>query len=279
MDNLILNTALIRKLFNRKAASLAQVDFLFQDLAARVISRLDYIKLDPTIIVDCGAGGGFDRELLMQKFPAADLIELDLALETLKLRQLAPQSVLSKFFKKPAAQNLLCADANQLPLANLSIDFVYANLLLPYISDIPAFIREIRRVLKLGGAFCISGLGVDSFKELRALGLSSYRFPDMHDIGDMCIDAGLSNPVVDTEYITLDYENLALLLHEVKLVACGAANAASLRQPLTKSQLKNLQQQYNLPHKLTLEVFVAHGWKDQSRIDLPAGQQVINFKR
>ena len=65
MDNLILNTALIRKLFNRKAASLAQVDFLFQDLAARVISRLDYIKLDPRIIVDCGAGGGFDRELLM----------------------------------------------------------------------------------------------------------------------------------------------------------------------------------------------------------------------
>ena len=101
----------------------------------------------------------------------------------------------------------------------------------------------------------------------------------MHDIGDMCIDAGLSNPVVDTEYITLDYESLALLLHEVKLVACGAANAASLRQSLTKSQLKNIQQQYNLPHKLTLEVFVAHGWKDQSRIDLPAGQQAINFKR
>jgi malonyl-CoA O-methyltransferase len=120
---------------------------------------------------------------------------------------------------------------------------------------------------------------VDSFKELRALGLSSYRFPDMHDIGDMCIDAGFSNPVVDTEYITLDYEDLAMLLREVKLVAHGAANAPSLRQRLTKSEALKLRQLYNLPHKLTLEIFVAHGWKDQSRIDLPPGQSVINFKR
>lgn len=279
MDNIILNTALIRHLSNRNAANLGQLDWIFQDLAARVMSRLDYIKLNPARIVDCGSGRGLDRDLLVKKFPDSQLIELDLALETLKLRQAPTQGMLSKLFKKSIAPTLLCADANYLPLATASIDFAYANLLLPYISDIPAFIRELRRVLNIGGAFCVSGLGVDSFKELRALGLSSYRFPDMHDIGDMCIDAGFSNPVVDTEYITLDYEDLAMLLREVKLVAHGAANAPSLRQRLTKSEALKLRQLYNLPHKLTLEIFVAHGWKDQSRIDLPAGQSVINFKR
>lgn len=279
MDNIILNTALIRNLSNRHAANLGQLDWIFQDLAARVMSRLDYIKLNPTRIVDCGSGRGLDRDLLVKKFPDSQLIELDLALETLKLRQSPTQGMLSKLFKKSTVPTLLCADANHLPLATASIDFAYANLLLPYISDIPAFIRELRRVLSIGGAFCVSGLGVDSFKELRALGLSSYRFPDMHDIGDMCIDAGFSNPVVDTEYITLDYEDLAMLLREVKLVAHGAANAPSLRQRLTKSEALKLRQLYNLPHKLTLEIFVAHGWKDQSRIDLPPGQSVINFKR
>lgn len=275
-DNISISTPIIRKVLNRKSSQLGALDFIFKELATRVISRLDYIKLTPKRILDCGSGLGFDRELLAQKYPESLLIELDCAIEVLR-PQLPPKSKWS-LWRKLSSRQFVCGDAYHLPLATASINFFYSNLLLPYISDIPAFIREMRRVLALGGAFCFAGLGVDSLKELRALGLSSYRFPDMHDIGDMLIDAGFSNPVVDTEYITLDYDDLQTLLQDIRLVACGAANDASLRRKISKGQFTELTNQLKNKSKLTLEVFVAHGWKDRNKIELPAGQSIINFQ-
>ncbi len=277
MDNFTLNTTLICNHYNRNAHKLANLDFIFQELSSRVISRLDYIKLSPNKILNCGSGVGFDRNLLHVKFPQSQVIELDLALDVLKL-QVIKKSLLNKIFSKNSPIfNLVCGNASSLPIANDSVEFVYANLLLPYLEDIPVFIREVRRVLSIGGAFCLSGFGVDSFKQLRELGLTTYRFPDMHDIGDMLIDAGFSNPVVDTEYITLDYDDLKTLIQDVKLIGCGAANNQC--KQISRQQYEHLHSRYNVPQKLTLEVFVAHGWKDQHKLDLPTGQQVINFKR
>lgn len=256
---------------------MANLDFIWQELAERVISRLDYIKLSPNKILDCGSGLGFDRGLLVNKFPQAKIIELDIALDILKLHNLPKKGLLTKIFQTSNQRSLICGNAKFLPIANTSIEFLYANLLLPFIDDVPAFIREARRVLSLGGAFCLSGLGVDSFKELRSLGLTTYRFPDMHDIGDMLIDAGFSNPVVDTEYITLDYDDLTTMIKDIQLVGCG--EASNQQNKVKRDTWLALQSQKHLPQKLTLEIFVAHGWKDQHKLDLPAGQSIINFKK
>jgi hypothetical protein len=48
---------------------------------------------------------------------------------------------------------------------------------------------------------------------------------------------------------------------------------------VSKAQWIELQTKQKLPQKLTLELFVAHGWKDEPYLDLPNGQQIINFKR
>lgn len=277
MDDFTLNTKLIRSHYNRNVAQLANLDFIWQELAERVISRLDYIKLSPNKILDCGSGLGFDRGLLVNKFPQAKIIELDIALDILKLHNSPKKGLLTKIFQTSNQRSLICGDAKFLPIANTSVEFLYANLLLPFIDDVPAFIREARRVLSLGGAFCLSGLGVDSFKELRALGLTTYRFPDMHDIGDMLIDAGFSNPVVDTEYITLDYDDLTTMINDIQLIGCGAAS--NQQNKVKRNTWLDLQSKKHLPQKLTLEIFVAHGWKDQHKLDLPAGQSIINFKK
>ena len=270
---------MVSKLLNRNAAQLSNLDFIFKELALRVISRLEYLKLDPRRILDCGSGLGFDQQLLRHKYPAAQIVELDLALRLLQLARPKAGLISQLFTRKPQRQ-LLCADAQALPLLSGSINFCYANLLIPYLGDPQVFIKEMRRVLALGGAFCISGLGVDSFKELRELGLSTYIFPDMHDIGDMLVAAGFSNPVVDTEYITLEYEHLTMLLNEVRQLGCGAANpAASQRGFLGRNLVADLARRAQQPAKLTLEVFVAHGWNDSASIDLPPGYSPIKFQR
>lgn len=275
MDEISINHRLVRQLIERKRKKLPQLEAILHELALRVYSRLEYIKLQPQRIIDCGSGAGYDAKILRQKFPQAQVVQLDCALGLLRQQQLG-QSLWQRIYRRSPA--LICADAACLPLANATFDLCYANLLLPYLSDIQVFIKEMRRVLTLGGAFCISGLGVDSFKELRALGLSSYRFVDMHDVGDMLVAAGFTNPVVDTEYITLEYADLATLLAEVKLVGCGSANDAKLIKHLSKAKWQEIHALRHMPSKLTLEIFVAHGWKDQLHLDLPAGQQPLVFK-
>jgi|GEM_PF-2753319 len=271
----MINSTLVKKLFNRNAAKLAGLDFILQELASRMISRLDYIKVTPGRVLDCGSGLGIDAALLQKKYPDALIYQLDIAINLLRL-QLQPKSGwLQKVFGNRSNPKVICANAAELPITNGGIDFFYSNMLLPYLGDIVPFVKEMRRVLSIGGAFCIAGLGVDSFKELRELGLSTYNFPDMHDIGDILAAAGFTNPVVDTEYITLEYEHLKTVFQDIKLVGCGSAHN-SIKLP-GKNLWHKINQLSDQPSKLTLEVFVAHGWKDRERIDLPDGVSGVNF--
>ena len=287
MNNMI-NFQIIRQVLNRKAVNLQSLDFIFRELATRVISRLDYIKIKPNIILECGSGLGFDRELLSKRFQDASIIEMDVAIEILKQHNSKTHSLVN-LFRRTAKRNLICGDAQSLPIATSSVDFAYSNLLLPYLADVSQYIREMERILKVGGAFCIAGFGVDTFKEIREMGFATYTFPDMHDIGDMLLARGFSNPVVDTEYITLQYDDLKTLLADIRLIGCGAAINTNDRKIVAKSRIHALGEKFSPadlgqftvspiePLKLTLEMFVAHGWKDKVTLDLPKGQSVINF--
>lgn len=278
MNDISYNYKLIRQILNTKSNKLPDLNFIFDNLAKRVMTRLDYIKLEPKVVIDCGSGFGYDYNLLKDKFHGSTIYEIDASLEILRTQK-DKKSWFKNILSRSENRNLINADVYHIPIKNGIADFIYANQLLPYLSDIVAYFKEARRVLKVGGAFCISGLGVDSFKELRELGLSTYRFPDMHDIGDMLVEVGFTNPVVDTEYITLEYDNLATLFYDIKLVGCGAASSATLRRSITKAELEIIKSKLHQPIQLTLEVFVAHGWKDQHRIDLPTGYSPIKFSK
>ena len=274
-----INTQSLANHFNKQSTNLAGLDDIYRELAERVISRLDYIKLLPHWCLECGSGLGIDAQILKNKYPSANLIELDCALLMLKQNPL-PKAWYDKILVKKSLSHSLCADAQALPLVSNSIDFVYANLLLPYLGDSTLFIQEVQRVLKIGGAFCFSGLGVDSLKELRALGINTLLFPDMHDVGDMLLSLGFSNPVVDTEYITLNYDDLLTLINDLRVIFPSHNNIVTLANSWSiRKKIAKLCQIGKRPNQLTLELFVAHGWKDKVRLNLPNGQSVINFHK
>lgn len=270
------NSRLIRQILRRNRTRLDTLDFIYRELASRMLSRLDYIKIVPDIMLDCGSGMGYDYELLKNKYPNSNIIQVDLVNE-FNQRENKSSGWLKNIFSKKTSSDFIAADVLSLPFANSSMDFYYSNLLLPYLSDPVPMVKEMRRVLKVGGGFFIAGLGVDSLKELREFGLTTNTFPDMHDIGDMLIAAGFTNPVVDTEYLSLDYEHLATLLQDIKLVGCGATYGSG--NYFGKNAYLELKKRIASPVKLTLEVFVAHGWKDREQIELPEGMSAINFHK
>ncbi|MCC2625906.1 MAG: hypothetical protein K0R14_1779 [Burkholderiales bacterium] len=259
---------------NRLAPKVQQLDFIIKEISTRMLDRLDYIKINPKQVLDIGYGLGIDREGLRTRFPKAGIYGLDIAANMLK--HYAPTKKITWLGK--SYKNLICADALHLPIAAQSMDFVWSNLTLPYITDIRQYFAEINRVLKLGATFLVSGLGVDSLEQIRELGFATYNFPDMHLIGDILVELGFSNPVTDLEYIKLEYDNLDDLLSDIRIIGCGA----QLRHYLSKAGYKNLQANFdkisnNGKFPLTLEVFYAHAWKDKIRGDLVSGRSVIHF--
>lgn len=273
----MLNHNLIQSKHNLRVKQMYNVDFIYQEVAKRMQDRLDYIKLIPTNLLDIGSGMQIDANLLKQRYSKANIYQLDSALAVLKNNQ--PQvGMVKKFFSK--SQNLICADATQIPLASQSVDVVWSNLTLPYVDNMEEYFKEIRRVLTLGGYFLVTGFGVDSLQQLRDVGLTTYDFPDMHIIGDILVKLGFTNPVTDLEYITIEYDNCSQLLNDIRILGCGAATAR--KSNLTRNEYKDLQAKFakltqNGKIPLTLEIFYAHGWKDNVRLDLPPDQKVVQF--
>ena len=88
---------------------------------------------------------------------------------------------------------------------------IWSNLMLHWLDDPLPALRELHRVLDVGGLLCFATLGPDTLKELRAAaakvgaGDTAKRFLDMHDLGDMLVAVGFGDPVMDMELITLTY--------------------------------------------------------------------------
>jgi malonyl-CoA O-methyltransferase len=149
----------------------------------------------------------------------------------------------------------VCADLERLPLADGSVDLVWCNMALHWLSDpLPAF-REFARVLAPEGLLMFSTLGPDTLKELRAAAGAArvHAFTDMHDLGDMLVAAGFAAPVMDMELIVIEYRSSSLL---EDLRASGQTNARTDRSRGLSAFNKSLA----TPPRATFEVVYGHAW-------------------
>ncbi len=86
-------------------------------------------------------------------------------------------------------------------------------------------------MLAPGGLLIFATFGPDTLKELRtafaAIDDAPHvnRFIDLHDIGDMLVNAGFTSPVMEMEMLTLTYADLKTLMRDLKGI--GAHNAAA----------------------------------------------------
>jgi len=220
----MLNAKHIRRRFERAATSFDKADFVHAATRHALLCRLEPLLVDARTVVDLGAATGAANRSLQKRFKGAHVISIDLA-HSMLARARSKKSWLSK-------SSFAQADARALPLANESVDVIFSNLLLPWIDDPgPAFV-EVARVLRKGGVFAFATLGPDSLQEIRRAwrqvddSIHVNRFPDMHDLGDGLVNAGLRDPVLDVDRLSVSYTSCARLFAD--LTAVGARN--SLRQ-------------------------------------------------
>lgn len=293
-DDYVLDRAEVRRAFDRAAASYDAHAVLQREVCDRLLGRLDFMKITPQSILDLGAGTGYGLQHLQARYPASDMIGLDLAPAMLvHARAKFPasswrQRLAARFTSTaPARVEFVCADMEQLPFKANSMDLIWSSLTLQWANDLESTLRDCHRALAPGGLMMFATFGPDTLKELRSafanLDTAPHvnRFADLHDIGDMLVHAGFSNPVMEMDMLTLTYADLKALMIDLKGI--GAHNAAVTRRRglMGKSAWQNLVQAYEAHRRdarlpASFEVIYGHAWAgDKTRRE--DGRQVIEF--
>ena len=257
-----------RRRFERAAPTYGAASRLEAEIGARMLERLDYLKIAPRRILDAGSGPSREARGLASRYARPQIISLDFSPAMLR----AGRSKFG-FFRK---EKLLCADLTQLPLASGTIDLAWSNMALHWVSEPLAAFKEFIRVLAPEGLLMFSSLGPDTLKELRvAAGATRvHEFIDMHDLGDMLVAAGFSAPVMDMEVLTFTYEHADALLADLRAGGQTNARADRPRGLSGKGFLKKLRASAGT--RGTFEVVYGHAWKGVPR-KLADGRDIVEF--
>ena len=163
-----------------------------------------------------------------------------------------------------------------------SVDMLWANLQLHAYPNPLELLRQWHQSLRPDGFLMFSCLGPDALQELRLLyqkmgwPAPCSQWTDMHDWGDMLIEAGFAEPVMDMERITLQYTNASELLAELRTMGRNwhPQRHASLRGrhwPATLIQaIERHWPERSSENKFTLsfEIVYGHAWRPKPKPQL-----------
>jgi malonyl-CoA O-methyltransferase len=109
---------------------------------------------------------------------------------------------------------------------------------------------EVQRVLRPGGFFAFSTFGPDTLRELREAWRAAdghthvNRFIDLHDLGSALGRAGLTEPVLDVERISVDYPDVMTLMRDLKAIGAHNVTAGRSRGLTGRQALRRMTDAY-----------------------------------
>ena len=276
----------VRRNFARAATAYDGSAVLQREVARRMLERLDYVKIAPQRVLDVGCGTGGSLTALGERYPKSFVFGADASEAMLQAGRGQRKRMRWQIpFMRGNTASLLSADAQALPLKTASVGLIWSNLMLHWVDDPLAAFRESHRVLDIGGLLMFSTFGPDTLKELRACFSDghehTHRFVDMHDYGDMLVECGFADPVMDVEMLTMTYPGVDELFSDLR--RNGASCAMQTRRSglmgrqawqAARAAYERLLKDGRLP--ATFEVVYGHAWKAQPS-KTADGRAIVRF--
>ncbi len=258
----------------RRMARQAQPPWLHVEVARRMTQRLGIVRLQPEIMIDWWGYTGASGELLAAAYPKARRIVVE---PSEALRQRSRTDAQAPWWStRHWVRSTEVASVDPAPGA---AQLLWANMMLHAVTDPPVLLARWERLLAVDGFVMFSCLGPDTLCELRAL----YRqlgwpapapeFVDMHDLGDMLVQAGFADPVMDRETLVLSWDSPRALLAELRGLGGNASPQRwqALRTPHWRERLHTGLQSLAGPGgrlRLTFEIVYGHAFKAPPRAPL-----------
>ena len=249
--------------------------WLHEEVGSRMLDRLQWIKLQPQAWAHWGAvrGGLKTHEKLAEKYSKSECF----VAEAQEKRARAAIEIIANPWWKALVPGTKKTHFSHPPPG--SVDMLWANMALHEASAPQALLAQWHEALRVGGFLMFSCLGPDTAIELRELYKqlgwppAGHDLTDMHDWGDMLVQAGFAEPVMDMERITLTYETPARLLAELAELGRNfhPARFAGLRGRAWRTKLEQaLAQQLVVGEdgrlSLTFEVIYGHALKPVPKV-------------
>lgn len=224
-----------RRALDRMAA--LPTPWLHDEVARRMAERLPIIKQPPREVLDWSGRAGGGVQALRAAAPQARL--------TL-VRGAAPLAAAEPAWWRrawPGGKGMATLAPAAVPAG--SAELVWSNMALHFASEPRAPMAAWRQALASEGFLMFSTLGPGSLGLLsevyREAGWGSpfAPFVDMHDLGDMLVESGFADPVMDQEILTLTYASPQALLDELHGLGANLDphRHAGLRTPRWRARL------------------------------------------
>ncbi len=227
-DAIVFDRALLARRRSQVAGSFSEHDFLFDWARRHLSDRLIDINRD----FGCGVQIG-TRGALVSHDKIAQLFTMDMA-----------------------GDYDVCASEEFLPFKAQSLDLALSVLNLHTVNDLPGALIQVKHALKEDGLFLACMLGGETLHELRsvmsAVELEMYGgvsprvapFADKPQMGDLLQRAGFALPVVDSDILTVTYDNVFKLMEDLRGMGESNALAARSKVPVTKEFFMRVAQEY-----------------------------------
>lgn len=260
---LVFDRALHARRRARAAARFADHDFLVRRVAEEFADRLAAVNRDFPLALDLGSHGTAFQDMNLAPGKIGRVVSTDLA-----------PAMLAK------GRGLrVAADEERLPFRDRSFDLVASLLSLHWVNDLPGALVQIRRALVPDGLFLGALFGGETLTELRqSLGEAEIEldgglsprispFADLRDMGALMQRAGFALPVVDTDRVTVRYDNALKLMAELRGMGETNALIERRRTPLRRATLLRAADIYREKFGLadgrvpaTFEIVTVTGW-------------------
>jgi malonyl-CoA O-methyltransferase len=255
------------------------------------VARVDLLKLPPLGAVFLGWGTVLGGRALRARYPGCLGVFLFVARA---LRGVARaktawwQRSIGLLWGDRTPQ--VCGDMERLPFADALFDMVWSNFAMQWAGSPQRVFAEMHRVLRPGGVCLFSTLGPDTLNELRSAAAQAggdvtvHPMIDLHDYGDMLVQARFADPVMDMEYLTHTYGDVDSLLRELKTAGAGNLDPGRRQGLMGKDRLERLRRAYESKRRdgripATFEIVYGHAWRPESSRTAADGRAVVQFHR
>ncbi len=249
----------------RRLARAGEAPWLHAEVARRMAERLAFIRVQPHTVLDWWAFNGASGELLRRAYPQARhlAVEPDEA-----LRERTRRALGAPWWSPRRWQGARPRLATLDDIAPSSVQLVWSNMMLHAVADPAGEMARWQGMLGQDGFVMFSCLGPGSLRGLSELYASLgwpepfAPFVDMHDLGDMLVNAGFADPVMDQEMLTLSWDSPQALLRELRGLGSNASpgRLPGLRTPRWRDRLHAaLHRLARADGRLYLDFEVAYG--------------------
>lgn len=225
-------------------------DYFRQEMATRLVDRLDDIKRPFPLALDIGAGSGH----IYRAICSDDAFEGEGGIGGVRKMVLVDSSdaILGvndddrddiEGSHRCGVYKLHADEEDKLPFPDGTFDLVMSSQSIHWVNDLPKLFQEVHRVLKPDGCFMFSMIGGATLPELRVsmvlaelereggVGAHVGPFVELSDVGSLMQSAGFTLPTIDIDTVKISYPSAPVLMEHLQRM--GEGNASLRRREHT----------------------------------------------